>query len=494
MAFDIIVTNRIVQELKNIIGYKVDKIYQPNKNTVILGLYKSSNNLLLLSCISSNNYRVHLTTHQYPNPKTALNFCMLLRKHLIGFKIKNIYTHNFERIIFIDFENTENLDKPINKKMIIELMGKHSNIILTNENDIIIDSMRHTSTEENSQRDIYPSCRYLLPHPNNYNKNLQPSSSIVSKIPDKYNDLNAFLDDFYYNKESAEIFLSRKNNLFNIVSNTYKKYQKRLQNMNQKLLDCENMDKYRLYGELITANLYQIPNRNIASVTLSNYYDNNNLITIPLNERYSPINNSKLYFKKYSKLKNALEIVSLQKQNTLKDINYLESVLFEIENASCLEDLILIEEEIFDLNNKLFNKSNCDKKVTGCKKNNSGNKHKNTKVSNFHPLEFHIEDYTIYVGRNNKENDYLTTKFANKQDIWFHAQDIHGSHVILKTHPNELLPDTIIFEAAKLAAIHSQSKTDKGVLVDYCPISNVKKPTGSQPGFVTYKNHKTIKL
>ena len=151
MAFDIIATNKITQELQNIIGYKVDKICQPNKNTIILGLYKASNNLALLSCISSNNYRVHLTTHQYQNPTVAPNFCMLLRKHLIGFKIQKIYNHDFERIIFIDFENSDNPDKPIYKKLLIELMGKHSNIILTNENDIIIDSLRHTSTQDNSQ-------------------------------------------------------------------------------------------------------------------------------------------------------------------------------------------------------------------------------------------------------------------------------------------------------------------------------------------------------
>lgn len=527
MAFDVIITNKITEELQNIIGYKVDKICQPNKNTVILGLYKAGNNLALLSCISSNNYRVHLTTHQYSNPTVAPNFCMLLRKHLIGFKIQKIYTHDLERIIFIDFENLDNPDKPIYKKLIIELMGKHSNIILTNENDIIIDSIRHTSTEENSQRDIYPTCRYILPNPNIYNRDLTllehnvhnlsfntiydknglPKDYVLS-LNDRYNNssdnyynLNFFLDDFYFEKETFEIFNNRKNTIFNIVSNTYKKYQKRLENMNKKLLDCENMDKYKLYGELITANLYQISNKNINSITLHNYYDNNNLITIPLDERYSPSHNSKLYFKKYSKLKNALEIVNVQKQETLRDLNYIESVLFEIENASCLDDLILIEQEIYDFNNEVFNRSsqkynkNSTKKSKLWNKSSSKNaKSQSNKTSNFHPLEFVIEDYKIYVGRNNKENDYLTTKFANKNDIWFHTQDIHGSHVILKTHLNEIIPDNILLEAAKLAALHSKAKSDKGILVDYCPISHVKKPSGSQPGFVIYKNHKTIKL
>jgi len=495
MAFDILVTNKIVEELQNIIGYKVDKIYQPNRNTVILGLYKASKNVALLSCISSNNYRVHLTTHQYQNPTIAPNFCMLLRKHLIGFKIKKIYTNDFERIIFIDFENLDNPDKPICKKLIIELMGKHSNIILTNENNIIIDSLRHTSIEENSQRDIYPTCRYLLPEPNAYNKKLQLSSSILSKLTDDYSSLNSFLDSFYYNKESNEIFNNRKHNLFNIVSNTYNKYQKRLENINKKLSNCEDMEKYKLYGELITSNLYRIPNNNTNSITLENYYDNNVLITIPLDKRYSPSHNSKLYFKKYSKSKNGLEILNTQKQDTLKSLNYLESVLFEIENASTLEDLVLIEEEIYDLNNTVFNKSTKNQTLKKAKHNKKTIKRNNNYELNFHPLEFIIEDYKVFVGRNNKENDYLTTKFANKNDIWFHTQDIHGSHVILKTHPGyEIIPDNILYETAKLAALHSKAKTDTGVLVDYCPISHVKKPSGSQPGFVIYKNHKTIML
>ena len=493
MAFDVIITNKIVQELQNIVGYKVDKISQPNKNTVILGLYKANNNLALLSCISSNNYRIHLTTHQYQNPESAPNFCMLLRKHLIGFKISKIYTPDLERIIFIDFENSDNPDKIIRKKLIVELMSKHSNIILTNENNIIIDSMRHTSTENHSKRDIYPTCRYLLPEPNNFNKNLSITNSLFNDISNQYDNLNSYLDNFYFEKESSEIFRNRQINLYTKILGIYKKYQKRLQNIDKKLTECENMDKYRIYGELITANLYRIPNKNLDNINLENYYDNNNIVKIPLDERYLPSYNAKLYFKKYSKLKNALEIVGIQKKETLHTLNYLESVLFEIENSVDLDNLILIEYEISDINNSVFT-TKFPNSIKNKNMAKSPKSHKKTKELKFKPLEYNIEDYKIYVGRNNKENDYLTTKFANKNDIWFHTQDIHGSHVILKTHSNELIPANILLETAKIAAIHSKAKTDKGVLVDYCPVSHVKKPSGSQPGFVIYKNHKTIKL
>lgn len=562
MAYDGLVTNKISYELKNIIDYKVDKIFQPNKNTIIIGLYKAGINLSLLSCISANNYRVHLTTHTYKNPEIAPNFCMLLRKHLTGYKIKNVYTtKNLERIIFIDFENSDNPNKPLYKKLVIELMGKHSNIILANENNIIIDSLRHTYIEKHSQRDIYPTCRYILPQtlklnlldiktPEEFynvisnsdyslpqsitnafngisNSFVESLSSMTDKSREnifliyhkifeilnsddlcfthqnkdyilslsehtnKMYNLNFFLDDFYYQKETNENFVTLKNNIYNIVINAQKKYTKRLDNINKKFSECNDMDRFKLYGELITSNLYRIPNKHISSISLENYYDNNSLIDIPLNEKYSPSYNAKQYFKKYSKLKNALDILNLQRQETLATLSYIDSVIFEIENCTSLEDLIIINNEEINCVNAIFD--NFKKKNLNVKKNK---KRLNAKKqpSYFNPLLFEIDDYKVYVGRNNKENDYLTTKFADKRDIWFHVKDTPGSHVILKTHPNEIVPDNILFEAAKLAALHSKAKSSSSILVDYCLVSYVKKPNGSNPGFVIYKNNKSLNI
>ncbi|MCI9063871.1 MAG: fibronectin/fibrinogen-binding protein [Clostridia bacterium] len=546
MVYDGICCYRIVEELQNIIGYKIDKVSEPNKNTIILDLYKAGNNLSLLSCISSANYRLHLTRHSFANPVSAPNFCMLLRKHLIGFKISKIYTPDLERIVFIDFENYDNPNKPIFKKLIVELMGKHSNIILTDENSIILDSIRHTSTEEHSQRDIYPTCRYVLPQTKKYNfLNVNSkeefyailktyfenditltdlicnkfngfSKSFVNSIINEYNSfskgnifnlydkiletihlhfndytLNYSLDDFYFNKENNELFKIYKDKIYNLVTHSLKKEQKKIDNINKKLSECTEMDKYRLWGELLTTNLYKFSNSkvHINEITVENYYDNNSFITIPLDTRYSPSYNAKRYFKKYTKLKNALDIVTIQKNQTLNEIDYIESVLYEIENCSTIKDLDYINQELSEID--LF-------KTKQSHKNSTNKKIKNRKPSkansiSFHPLEFTIEDYKVYVGRNNKENDYLTTKFAKKDDIWFHTKDIHGSHVILKTHPNEIVPDNILLKVAKLAATHSKAKNSSNVLVDYCPVSYVKKPNNSKPGFVIYKNNKTIK-
>lgn len=584
MAFDGIVTKSITKELKNIIGYKIDKVYEPDKNTVTLGLYGKSSNLMLLICISSNNCRISLTSHPQKNPSTAPNFCMLLRKYLIGLKIKNIYTIDLERIVFIDLENNENPNKPICRKLIIELMGKHSNIILTDSNNIIIDSMRHTSTLENSNRDIYPTARYIFPESTKYSflelntfddfynaiepklieyisenslniENLNVSNfmidkmisntfngislsfvqNILSKLNIKeisknnfeliYNKINEILsssfldiflaenqkdyylytsnienesqfnlnykiDDFYFEKETSELFKNYRNSILHLILATLKKYEKRLENIDNKLSECNNMDKFRLYGELITSNLYRIPNRNVNSIEVENYYDNNSPITIPLDQKYLPSYNAKRYFKKYNKLKNALAIVNVQKDETIRDIDYIESVIYELDNAKSIDDLGAIYDEISE--NGLFS----DKlKVKSSSKKASNKKAKpmtKNKLTSFNPLKYVIDGYTVLVGRNNKENDYLTCKFANKNDIWFHTKDIHGSHVILKTNPNEIVPDDVLFEVAKLAAKHSKAKNSSHIPVDFCKVSFVKKPSGSKPGYVIYSNNKTL--
>ncbi|MBO4816075.1 MAG: NFACT family protein [Clostridia bacterium] len=573
-------TKIITNELKNIINYKIDKIYEPDKNTIIVGLYGKGENLALLLCISANNCRIHLTTHQQTNPTSAPNFCMLLRKHINGYKIKNISSIDLERIIFIDLENNENLNKPINKRLIVELMGKHSNIILVNEQNVIIDSLRHTSIEANSNRDIYPTSKYIFPETfkysflelknfddfyskiepkltkyqskdnttlsisnfniekiisetfngisisfvNNIIKNLsinylskETLEKIYNKIKQIINSnhpalaisedkkdyflfdseitpkpylINFALDDFYYQKENSELFKNYRNSILNLILATLRKYEKRLQNIDTKLLECNNRDKYRLYGELITSNLYKLPNKNLESIELENYYNNNEKVIIPLDSRYLPSRNAKQYFKKYSKLKNALDIVAIQKQETIQDINYMESIVYEINECSNLNELEEIYEEISE--SSIFS----GKLKTSQKKKDS-KKHKaklltKNKNAHFNPLKYIIDGYTIFVGRNNLENDYLTCKFAKKTDLWFHTKNTHGSHVILKTNSNEAIPEEIIFQAAKLAVQHSKAKNSSHTPVDYCMVSNVKKPSGSKPGFVIYTNNKTI--
>ena len=147
MSFDGIVLKKVIAELNScLIGGKINKVFEPNNNEIILGIYSSGINYSLLCNISSSSYRIHLTRSNKPNPLNAPNFCMLLRKHLIGFRIKSISTPVLERIVRIELEGFNELNDLQSKTLIIELMGKHSNIILINENEKIIDSIRHLDT------------------------------------------------------------------------------------------------------------------------------------------------------------------------------------------------------------------------------------------------------------------------------------------------------------------------------------------------------------
>ena len=162
MAFDGIVTKAVIAELNHcLINGKINKIFEPNKNEILLGIYSGGKNYCLNVSIDSVNYRVNLTTNVKPNPQNVLNFCMVLRKHLLGGCIKKIYSNGLERIILIDIDCYNELNDLITKTLVIELMGKHSNVILLNANSIIIDSLRHLNKFDNSTRDIFPGSKYM---------------------------------------------------------------------------------------------------------------------------------------------------------------------------------------------------------------------------------------------------------------------------------------------------------------------------------------------
>ena len=550
MAFDGIVTKKIVYELENVlIGGKINKIFEPNKNEIILGIYSNGKNYALDICIASNNYRMNLTTTSKPNPLNAPNFCMLLRKHLIGAKIKNIYSNSLERIVYIDLDCYNELNDLVTKKLIIERMGKHSNIILVNNNNIIIDSLRHLDSSSGSTRDILPAHEYLNPPdekidfclasketflnnfnlkekisifmPNKYNgisktfilNTLQKlnisddnytiedltklyeyvkeiidnlSNSNTSIIITNNNDytldllnnndilnINFFLDDFYRKKEDLEIINTYKNNLLKLVLLNLKKITKKVNSINSKLKECDEMDKYRMYGELITSNLYRIDNNyNLSSITLENYYDNNKTIEIPLDNTISPSYNAKKFFKKYNKLKNTLEIVSAQKQEAVRELDYLESIIYELENACSISELNQIDSEISE--NVLLKN---DIKNSNVRKNKTNKKIINNE---YDPITYNVDGFTLFVGKNNKQNDYITTKLGKNEDLWFHTKDIRGSHCLLKCNGKSVNQNTII-ACCQIAAFHSKAKNSSNVPVDYCFIKNVKKPSGSKP-------------
>lgn len=593
MAFDGIVTKAVVSELNTcLINGKINKIFEPNKNEILLGVYSSGKNYCLNVSIDSVNYRINLTTNSKPNPQNVLNFCMVLRKHLTGGTIKRIYSNGLERIVFIDIDVYNELNDLITKTLVVELMGKHSNIILLNSEHTVIDSLRHLNKFDNSNRDIFPGSKYLniesakkdflavktfdefyrdvsidsenlpstlskvyngfgkknisyllktlniptavstnnLKEVYSYLKDLfanMPDNVVLKEYPSVKKDyfaykstndglaVNFYLDDFYTSKEQSEQFKQYRDTVLKLVLNHVGKIKERISTIDSKIADCTNAEKYRLYGELITSNLYRIPDYPQAEVTLENYYDNNNLITIPLDEKFSPSKNAKNFFKKYRKLQNTIAIIEKQKELSEAELSYLESIVYELEEVSTIEDIDNIYSEICDnlifgknantVNNHVYTSTN---KVANLNNSNYLNHSKNGNLkkenSSNMPEKRNIDGYTVYIGKNNKQNDYLTCRLAQNSDIWFHTKDIRGSHVVLKNdslHSSSEnssasctfnIPDSVLYKCASIAAYYSKARMSQNVPVDYTLIKYVKKPNGAKPGMVIYTNNKTI--
>lgn len=562
MAYDGLTNYSVVNELKSkIINGKIDKIYEPNFEEIILGIYCNGIKYALNLVINSKYYRANLTTKAKINPNQAPNFCMTLRKHLIGTHITNLYTKHLERIIFIEFEGY-NKSKDFSKKtLIVELMGKHSNLILVDGENKIIDAMKHFSTNSGSYRNIYAGINYELPKSDkldfmeiqnkeefyrvlqnnaihfqenslaklvsntftgisknsifSFENDLNLSDEITEtasyklfeyintilhqpervigknfekdyalEISEKENNLqlNFFLDDYYVAKETDHTFTTYRDNLLKLILNRLTKLNTKLDVLNAKLQECKEAEKYKLYGELITSNLYKIQDYNTDSITLENYYDNNKPIIISLDKSITPSANAKSFFKKYKKLKNAKEYVDAQKTSIVSDIDYLESIVYEISSAKTVFDIDEIYNEIQESDVKISKKRQKQKKKAPTKKN----------VPNIgKPMEFSIDGFTVLVGKNNRQNDYITTKLANKEDIWFHVKDFHGSHVILRTD-NKIPSQDTLNKCASLAKQYSKANNSSNIPVDYTYVKYVKKPSGSKPGMVIYTHEQSV--
>ena len=565
MAYDGLVNYSVVHEIRDVlINGKIDKIYEPNFDEIILGIYSNGTKFALNINTNSMYYRANLTTNAKQNPNQAPNFCMTLRKYLQNTHITNIYTNNLERIIFIELEGYNKSKDFSTKKLIVELMGKYSNIILTDKDDIIIDSLKHFSINSGSYRNIFAGSIYELPRADkldlfaiqdkeefyrvlennsvklnskslakiisstftgiskksvlafekalNIEDTLEesPSNSLYTYIQnivsntknvfckefekdyslffDENNEknnleINFFLDDYYTAKENANTFITYRDYLLKLILVKLKKLNSKLISINDKIKECKEADKYKLYGELITNNLYRIDNHNQKSITLENYYDNNALITIPLDGSLTPSNNAKKFFKKYKKLKSAKEFVDVQKKAVENDIDYLESIIYEINSADNVMSLDSIYTELQETT-IVKDKSKKSQKMKKKKMTNE-----NQALQDF--IKCNVDGFTVLIGKNNKQNDYLTTKVANKDDIWLHVKDFHGSHVILRTD-NKIPSQETINKCAMLAKEHSKASESSNITVDYTYVQYVKKPSGSKPGMVIYTHEQSV--
>jgi adherence and virulence protein A len=294
-----------------------------------------------------------------------------------------------------------------------------------------------------------------------------PYYSFQNAENQSFETLSELLTAYYVHKVQEEKIQQLAGNLLQMLKSELKKNREKLVKFEEDLQKSEKAEQYRIKGELLNTCLYQIE-KGQTEIQVENYYDNNELLTIPLSTWLTPSQNAQAYFKKYQKLRNSIEHIEKQQAFTHQEIQYLEQVLYQIEEAD-VQNLEIIREELV---------------ANGYLKRSALKKGKQ-KVKPSKPYVFYSNDGTrILVGRNNLQNDHLTLKQAKKEYLWLHAQNIPGSHVIVESASPS---DETIGQAAMLAAYYSKYRHSATVPVDYVSVSKIRKPNGSKPGFVVYE-------
>ncbi|RCW17253.1 hypothetical protein CAC02_04075 [Streptococcus gallolyticus] len=537
MSFDGFFLHHLTKELQEELLYgRIQKVNQPFERELVLTIRNNRKNYKLLLSAHPIFGRVQITTADFQNPQTPNTFTMIMRKYLQGAVIESMTQIENDRILEIAFSNKNEIGDNIKITLVVEIMGKHSNIILIDKAESkIIESIKHIGFSQNSYRTILPGSTYLAPPkteaknpftvsdeklfellqtedllPRNLQKlfqglgrdtaeNLaaqlsndklkqfraffarpcQPNMTdksfaavLFDKSDKQFDSLSELLDVFYQDKAERDRINQQSSDLIHRVQTELDKTIKKLGKQEKELLATENAEEFRQKGELLTTYLTLVPN-NQDQVELDNYYTNEKIV-IALDKSLTPNQNAQRYFKKYQKLKEAVKHLTGLIQETKDTITYLESVETALNHAS-MSDIEDIREELVE---------------TGFVKRRTRDKrHKRKK-----PEQYLASDgkTIIMVGRNNLQNDELTFKMAKKGELWFHAKDIPGSHVLIKDNLNP--SDEVKTDAAELAAYYSKARLSNLVQVDMIEAKKLNKPTGGKPGFVTYTGQKTLRV
>ncbi|OFP94026.1 MULTISPECIES: Rqc2 family fibronectin-binding protein Fbp62 [Streptococcus] len=537
MSFDGFFLHHMTDELRQQLLYgRIQKINQPFNQELVLQIRSNRQNHKLLLSAHPVFSRIQLTRTAFENPAVPTTFIMVMRKYLQGATIENISQIENDRILEISVSNKNEIGDNVAATLIIEIMGKHSNIILMDKaSGNIIEAIKHVGFSQNSYRTILPGSSYVTPPQTDkrnpftisdeklfeilhtedlsarslqnlfqglgrdtaaelsqrltsdklkifrtfFTSSTQATLTSKSFTPILFADsqkefpsLSQLLDAFYQDKAERDRVNQQASELIHRVENELEKNRKKLTKQEQELVATENAEEFRQKGELLTTFLHQVPN-NQDQVELDNYYTSEK-ITIVLDKALTPNQNAQRYFKKYQKLKEAVKHLTGLIEETKETIQYLESVETALSQAN-LTEITEIREELIQTG---FIRRRQREKIQKRKK----------------PEKYLSTDgqTIILVGRNNLQNDELTFKMAKKEELWFHAKDIPGSHVVIT---GNLQPsDEVKTDAAELAAYFSKARLSNLVQVDMIEVKKLNKPTGGKPGFVTYTGQKTLRV
>lgn len=565
MAFDGITVAALTKELKETIcDGRIAKIAQPESDELLLTIKTKEGQRRLSISASASLPLIYLTNDNKPSPMTAPNFCMLLRKHIGNGRIVDVSQPGLERIIQLRIEHLDELGDLRQKTLVVEIMGKHSNIIFCDEKDQIIDSIKHVPAQMSSVREVLPGRPYFIPDtmekqdpltaadedfsralrgkPMRISKAVYTSFTGISPVvaeeicylagidsqmtasdltddmlthlyrqfqyymedvrngaftpviyfdgntpkefsalplthfqnleKKEYGSISEVLSTYYATRNTLVRIRQKSTDLRHIVQTALERNRKKYELQSRQLKDTENRDLYKVYGELINAYGYQLPEGS-KELTALNYYTGEE-ITIPLDPVKTPQENAQKYFARYNKQKRTYEALTELISETGDEIRYLESVESALDIALYEEDLTQIKEELSQAGYIRRRQQKKKAKILS------------------RPLHYVSSDgYHMYVGKNNLQNEELTFHFASGNDWWFHAKGVPGSHVILKSGGDEV-PDRTFEEAGRLAAYYSKNRGNEKAEIDYIEKKHVKKVNGSRPGFVIYHTNYSL--
>ena len=472
ITFDSTTLKLWLEENSNFLtGARIQKIQQPTRRDFVFSIRNKGTTKKFY--ININPQYFHICFMDKENeakrlieiPQKPPMFCMLLRKYLENSLIAKVEQPEYERILELYIETYNELSEKIYLCLAIELMGKYSNVILYNyDTNIILGCAHNVGAEKSREREMAGSLPYVYPagRPKDWYK----SENSLSNF--RGNSINRYIDSYYAEAIYNDKFQRLQEQLKQTVLSKLKKDKNSLKKMQYKLEKEINSDNYRLYGDLIMANLYNFSNY---SKFIDVYdYENDKNIKIELDETKTLKENANNFYKLYNKGKNAIARITELTSQLNAQIQYYEQILYSLDIAESIADLKLVQSEI--------------------EPDNPKGRKEHTKAS-FEPMELEIEGFKVFVGKNNKQNDYIVSKLSKDEDFWFHTKDCAGSHVLLKC---ENPSDDLLLKCAALAKQYSKASKSSKTGVIYTKRKYLKKPPASNLGYVIYKNEREIIL
>lgn len=552
MPFDGVVTKAVTYELQDeLTNGRISKIYQPTATELVFTIRNKRKNHTLLLSIHPTYARFHLTDDKYANPQEPPMFCMLLRKHLSGAIVESIEQNDLERIVTFHLKTIDEIGDSSRKTLVLELMGRHSNVIFLNEDQThIIDSLKHISATQNRYRTILPGYEYIPPPPQEKQNPLKingmdfikkidfNAGQIDKQIVQTLSGVSPFIAREIVSRASLgdvsayeKAFLSFQTEVnqahfnpiiyegiredFHVIEVGYLDGDKRSFESTNEMLDqfysgkaerdrvkqqARDLDRFLKNERKKNERKLKIHENTIKKArNAAKYQRRGELLTahmhlvkqgdpsVTVQDYYDPDQKEVTIPLQTDKTPSENAQAFFTRYRKLE--NSKKIVAREIRRTK--QEILYLEQLIQQL--MIARESDIEEirdelRDGGYLRKQRRSKRKQSKRPK--PEEFiSSEGIPIFVGRNNKQNEYVTQRLAHRNDMWLHTKDIPGSHVIIRSHEPS---DQTIQEAAELAAYFSQAQQSASVPVDYTLIRHVKKPNGAKPGYVTYDNQKTL--